>query len=115
MSIKRALPKQLLKIKNYVGLLVRLNYFYKKSAIPYLYLFYFKKTSHDPNLTKMMTQWDKSKGQTFSLVGIDLRKECFSHGQLYVGLSRVGSSENQIILLPENKTTSNIVYREALN
>jgi len=30
---------------------------------------------------------NKSQGQIFSLVGIDLRKECFSHEQLYVGLS----------------------------
>ncbi|XP_029342191.1 uncharacterized protein LOC115033555 [Acyrthosiphon pisum] len=57
---------------------------------------------------------NKPQGQTFELVGIDLRKECFTHGQLYVGLSRVGSADNQFILLPQNKTTSNIVYREAL-
>ncbi|CAF4893437.1 unnamed protein product [Pieris macdunnoughi] len=40
--------------------------------------------------------------------------KCFTHGQLYVGLWRVGAPENQFILLPQNKTTSNIVYREAL-
>ncbi|XP_060878262.1 uncharacterized protein LOC132950735 [Metopolophium dirhodum] len=56
---------------------------------------------------------NKSQGQTFELLGIDLRKECFTHGQLYVGLSRVGSADDQFILLPQNKTTSNIVYREA--
>ena len=57
---------------------------------------------------------NKSQGQTFELIGIDLRKECFTHDQLYVGLSRVGSADKQFILLPQNKTTSNIVYREAL-
>jgi len=29
-------------------------------------------------------------------------------------IQRVGSADNQFILLPQNKTTSNIVYREAL-
>ncbi|XP_008184419.1 uncharacterized protein LOC103309803 [Acyrthosiphon pisum] len=29
----------------------------------------------------------KSQGQTFELVGIDLRKKCFTHGQLYVSRS----------------------------
>ncbi|XP_047537866.1 ATP-dependent DNA helicase pif1-like [Vanessa atalanta] len=58
---------------------------------------------------------NKAQGQTFSLVGIDLRKQCFSHGQLYVSLSRVGSSERQYILLPDNNTTSNIVYQEVLS
>lgn len=57
---------------------------------------------------------NKSQGQTFSTVGIDLRKECFSHGQLYVGLSRVGSPENQYILLPQTNCTANVVYSEAL-
>lgn len=57
---------------------------------------------------------NKSQGQTFSMVGIDLRKECFSHGQLYVALSRVGSPENQYVLLPPTNTTANIVYSEAL-
>ncbi|CAI6367710.1 unnamed protein product [Macrosiphum euphorbiae] len=57
---------------------------------------------------------NKSQGQTFSMVSIDLRKECFSHGQLYVVLCRVGSPENQYILWPPTNTTDNIVYSEAL-
>ncbi|XP_045454816.1 uncharacterized protein LOC123664266 [Melitaea cinxia] len=67
-----------------------------------------------PVKTSFALTINKSQGQTFELVGIDLRKKCFTHGQLYVGLSRVGAPENQFILLPQNKTTSNIVYREAL-
>ena len=38
-----------------------------------------------------------------------LKRSDPTHGQLYVGLSRVGSADNQFILLPQNKTTSNIV------
>ncbi|KAJ8883530.1 hypothetical protein PR048_015374 [Dryococelus australis] len=58
-----------------------------------------------PVKTSFAITINKSQGQTFSLVGIDLRKECFSHGQLYVGLSRVGSPETQYILLPNNNRT----------
>lgn len=37
---------------------------------------------------------NKSQGSTFSTVDIDIRKECFSHGQPYVALFRVGSPKN---------------------
>ncbi|GBP93841.1 ATP-dependent DNA helicase PIF6 [Eumeta japonica] len=39
---------------------------------------------------------NKSQGQTFKHVGIDLRQDCFSHGQLYVALSRSASKKNCI-------------------
>ena len=35
------------------------------------------------------TSINKGQGQTFMNVGIDLRKDVFTHGQLYVALSRV--------------------------
>ena len=34
---------------------------------------------------------NKSQGQSFKHVGLDLRTPAFSHGQLYVGLSRCTS------------------------
>lgn len=37
---------------------------------------------------------NKAQGQTFTRVGVDLSSSCFSHGQLYVALSRVGNAEN---------------------
>jgi ATP-dependent DNA helicase PIF1 len=33
---------------------------------------------------------NKAQDQTFKYVGVDLRTECFSHGQLYVAFSRTG-------------------------
>ena len=59
---------------------------------------------------------NKSQGGTFDKVGIDLSTHVFSHGQLYVALSRVRSFESLRILLPEGATsTMNHVYVEILN
>ncbi|CAB3235853.1 unnamed protein product [Arctia plantaginis] len=57
---------------------------------------------------------NKSQGQTFKHVGIDLRQDCFSHGQLYVALSRSGCGENQYVLLPQENKTKNVIYAEVL-
>ena len=57
---------------------------------------------------------NKAQAQTFHYVGIDLRFDCFSHGQLYVGLSRTSISENQFILLPHGLQTKNVIYSEIL-
>ncbi|UYV73829.1 hypothetical protein LAZ67_11001044 [Cordylochernes scorpioides] len=51
----------------------------------------------------------KAQGQSLKITGIDLEQPCFSHGQLYVDCSRVGSGRNIYVLAPENKT-SNFVY-----
>lgn len=48
---------------------------------------------------------NKAQDQTFKYVGIDLRSECFSHGQLYVGFSRTGNPNYQIILIPTGDRT----------
>jgi PIF1-like helicase/Helicase len=58
---------------------------------------------------------NKSQGQTLGMVGINLEKDIFSHGQLYVALSRVRNWHSIVIKLhPRNKTrmTTNIVYKE---
>lgn len=57
---------------------------------------------------------NKSQGQTLQKVGINLDKNCFSHGQLYVACSRVGSPQNLHIYTPNHKT-KNIVYKQILN
>ncbi|XP_021971962.1 uncharacterized protein LOC110867133 [Helianthus annuus] len=60
---------------------------------------------------------NKSQGQSLSKVGLYLKDPVFTHGQLYVALSRVKTREGVKILIfdadgkPTNKT-SNVVYKE---
>jgi hypothetical protein len=61
---------------------------------------------------------NKSQGQSVINVSLDLHVPVFSHGQLYVALSRCTSGERIKVLFPPgstNTTTQNIVYRELLN
>ena len=60
---------------------------------------------------------NKSQGQSLQYVGLDLRTPVFSHGQLYVALSRCTSGNHIKVLLPSNQgnmETTNIVYKEVL-
>ncbi|KAE8742020.1 hypothetical protein FOCC_FOCC012436 [Frankliniella occidentalis] len=62
----------------------------------------------------------KSQGQTIKLVGVDLRTDCFTHGQLYVGLSRVRSPNDITVLVQEERVhdgiayTKNVIYQDLL-
>ena len=60
---------------------------------------------------------NKSQGQSVMFVGLNLQTDVFSHGQLYVALSRCTSGGRIKVLLPENserKKVVNIVYNEIL-
>ena len=59
---------------------------------------------------------NKSQGQGLAHVGLDLRSPVFSHGQLYVGLSRCTSGHQLKVLLKEtdNGRTSYVVFKEIL-
>jgi len=70
---------------------------------------------------------NKSQGQTLKMVGVYLPKAVFSHGQLYVALSRVGQRQAVRVLVeggwveegmfdgvPAGVYTANVVYREVL-
>ena len=53
---------------------------------------------------------NKSQGQTFKAVGVDMTDESFTHGMLYVALSRVGSPDCLTLLVREDHKTRNVVY-----
>ena len=64
---------------------------------------------------------NKAQGQTIPNVGVYLPEPVFSHGQLYVALSRGVSRKDTWVLAktnkdidPTGKRTNNIVFRDIL-
>jgi hypothetical protein len=78
--------------------------------------FKFTRRQFPVRLSFAMT-FNKSQGQSVKHVGLDLRKPVFSHGQFYVGVSRVTSVSNIKVIWEDNvrePKTKNIVYNEVL-
>jgi hypothetical protein len=58
---------------------------------------------------------NKSQGQSFEQVGVDLRTPAFTYGQFYIAVSRVSSTTGLHVLLPDIVCiTENIVYPKVL-
>ncbi|OAQ31788.1 hypothetical protein K457DRAFT_71467 [Linnemannia elongata AG-77] len=64
---------------------------------------------------------NKAQGQTLQRVGVYLPGPVFTHGQLYVALSRCSSRDNKKVLIKNGTLpghtgvyTRNIVFREEL-
>ena len=62
---------------------------------------------------------NKSQGQTLDKVGIYMNADFFTHGQVYVALSRCGERRNIKILKrlergAKKRPTQNIVYKSVL-
>ena len=67
----------------------------------------------------VLTSFPQAQGQTLKSVGVWLAEPVFSHGQLNVAVSRVGSREKiKFAIKPTEEGwdnfTSNVVYREVL-
>ena len=65
------------------------------------------------------TTINKSQGQTLKMAGVWLRTQVFTHGQLYVACSRVGSRNQLRFAVRVNKdgeaeNVPNVVFREVL-
>lgn len=61
----------------------------------------------------------KSQGQSLDWVGLYLPKDIFSHGQLYVSISRLTTEKGIKILVHDDdkkpkSSTANVVYKEVL-
>ena len=73
--------------------------------------FEFRRVQFPVSLCFAMTV-NKSQGQTFKAVGVDMNEESFTRGMLYVALSRVGSPDCMTLLVREDRKTHNVVYTE---
>jgi ATP-dependent DNA helicase PIF1 len=97
-----------------------------------MFPFRFKRKQFPIRLSFAMTI-NKAQGQTIPIVGVYLPEPVFSHGQLYVALSRATAKSNiKILAIKDNRkktknpkkrkrteslvtTTMNIVYKEVLS
>jgi ATP-dependent DNA helicase PIF1 len=63
---------------------------------------------------------NKSQGQSLKVVGVFLKDQVFTHGQLYVALSRVTSRQGLKIITCDTEENhsiyaKNIVYKDVLS
>ena len=68
----------------------------------------FKRTQYPVRLAYVMTI-NKSQGQTLKVVGISLKREVFSHGQLYTGFTRTTQEAGMSLAVPEPLEQSRLI------
>lgn len=76
------------------------------------YPFQFKRMQFPVKVCFAMTI-NKSQDKTFKIAEIDVREDCFSHGQLYVACFRFSMPTSLVIFTPKG-ITSNVVYKGVL-
>jgi ATP-dependent DNA helicase PIF1 len=74
--------------------------------------FDFKRLQYPVRLSFAMSI-NKAQGQSLSVADVNVESSCFSHGQLYVACSRVGTPRRLYIFAPGGQTI-NVVYQKAL-
>lgn len=57
---------------------------------------------------------NKSQGQTLPLVGLYLPRPVFGHGQLYVGLSRVGDPTAMKVMVVDGREQGSVPGRDGI-
>ena len=82
--------------------------------IPEGLAFKFKRIQFPVRLCFSMTI-KKARGHTLDIVGLHLLEPCFSHGQLYVALSRVGSPNHIYAYTGQKFRTKNKVIQNVYN
>jgi ATP-dependent DNA helicase PIF1 len=91
----------------------RIDFYFKQAQLPFTLI-----RRQFPFLIAFALTINRSQGQSFKNVGIYLPSPVFSHGQLYVALSRCKSMEKIKDLIQhdpsDHKHTKNIVYQEVL-
>ena len=99
---------------NRVVLIPRITFIPKPKEFPFPW-----QRRQFPVRCSFATTINKAQGQSLKSVGVWLRGQVFTHGQLYVACSRVSSPDHlKFAIMPESKqepiAAKNIVFREVL-